>query len=597
MPENKQYDRVKEITDQLESGLSALFESDVYRNYLTTLSKFHDYSLNNTILIAMQRPDATLVAGYTSWQKQFGRQVNKGEKAIRILAPTPYKQKVEVDKTDPNTGEILYNPDGSAQKEVQEILRPAFKVVSVFDVSQTEGRELPKLGVDELSGDVTQFEMFFEALKRTCPVPMEFEVIESGAKGYYHQVEQRIALNLGMSQVQTIKTAIHEMSHQKLHAIDPDKKIPSPESEKLTRNAKEVEAESVAYTVCQHFGIDTSDYSFAYIAGGSHGKETPELKTSLGTIRKAASELISQIEGHILELQQEREDKAADLAEQPEQVEGCYKVGDKHYLEIHEASDGSWDFTIYGHNYREVDGGQLGELGSWNLDGAVKQVLDFYQLGEQQVTEMPRDDLEVLVSLYDPTLSDEQIAYMGEIALQGFDPHEYWVGGKAMDLSAQRLSSEDISELRYQTQIDSIPKAAFTKEQWHEIEAGIADHDDVWIYADSQFTPEQMSTLHAALDVEYHGYVTRDNVLAIADPSKSPDEMKAELKVARKLSKDDGRDEIAGKILENDSRVTTQKSQSNKRKSVLANLHEKQAQIAGSGSQEKTPVKGNSKEM
>ena len=180
MPQNTQYDRVKEITDQLEDGIAQLFESDQYMQWLTTMSRFHDYSLNNTILIAMQKPDATLVAGYTAWQKQFGRQVNKGEKAIRILAPTPYKQKVEVDKTDPNTGEILMNPDGSTQKEVQEILRPAFKVVSVFDVSQTEGRELPTLGVNELTGDVQQFEMFFEALKRTCPVPMELQDIRFG---------------------------------------------------------------------------------------------------------------------------------------------------------------------------------------------------------------------------------------------------------------------------------------------------------------------------------------------------------------------------------------------------------------------------------
>ena len=182
MAEKTQYDRVKEITDQLEAGIENLFNSDQYKQWLTTMSRFHDYSLNNTLLIAMQKPDATLVAGYTTWKNQFGRQVNKGEKGIRILAPTPYKKKVEVDKTDPNTGEILKNPDGSNQKEIQEVLRPAFKVVSVFDVSQTDGRELPSLGVNELTGDVEQYEMFFEALKRTCPVPMEFEQISSGSR-------------------------------------------------------------------------------------------------------------------------------------------------------------------------------------------------------------------------------------------------------------------------------------------------------------------------------------------------------------------------------------------------------------------------------
>jgi hypothetical protein len=270
------------------------------------MSRFHDYSLNNTILIAMQKPDATLVAGYSAWQKNFKRQVQKGQKAIRILAPTPYKHKTEVEKTDPDTGEVLTNPDGSIQKEVREIVRSSFKVVSVFDVSQTEGEPLPSLGADELTGDVEQFEPFFEALKQSCPVPMEFEQISTGAKGYYHQVERRIAIQEGMSQVQTLKTAIHEMAHQKLHAIDPEAKTPEPGQELQTRNSKEVEAESVAYTVCQHFGVDTSDYSFAYIAAWSRGKETPELKASPKTIRLAASEMITEIGEHLAQLQQER---------------------------------------------------------------------------------------------------------------------------------------------------------------------------------------------------------------------------------------------------------------------------------------------------
>lgn len=294
-----QYDKVKVITDQLETGIQNLFESDQYKQWLTTMSRFHNYSLNNTILIAMQKPDATLVAGYTAWQNQFGRQVLKGEKAIRILAPTPYKKKMEVEATDPHTGEILKNPDGSTKKEIQEVLMPAFKVVSVFDVSQTEGRELPSLGVNELTGDVQQFEIFMEALKQTCPVPIAFEKIDSGAKGYFHTVENRIALQEGMSQVQTIKTAIHEMAHQKLHSITPKDTKEIPAEEKLSRNHKEVEAESVAYTVCQHYGIETSDYSFAYIAAWSQGKETPELKASLNRIRTAASELITAIDAQL----------------------------------------------------------------------------------------------------------------------------------------------------------------------------------------------------------------------------------------------------------------------------------------------------------
>ena len=311
-----QFDKVKEITDKLEAGIQALFESEAFKNYLKTLSKFHDYSLNNTILIAMQKPDATLVAGYTAWQRNFGRQVMKGETGIRILAPTPYKKQMEVDRIDPSTGQAVLNPDGSTAKDLKEVMVPAFKVVNVFDVSQTDGKELPTIGVNELTGDVAQYESFFEALKQACPVPIGFEDIPSGAKGYYHTVDQRIALQEGMSQVQTIKTLIHEMAHQKLHAIDP-KDLP-PEEPRLTRNAKEVEAESVAYTVAQHYGIETSDYSFAYIAGWSKDKDTPELKASLDRIRKAADEMITAIDEQFLIIQREKEPVAI---ERPEKAE------------------------------------------------------------------------------------------------------------------------------------------------------------------------------------------------------------------------------------------------------------------------------------
>ena len=277
-------EEVKAITEKLEKGIQNLFESDNLKNYLKTLSKFHHYSLGNTILIAMQKPNATLVAGYTSWQKNFQRHVKKGEKGISILAPTPYKKKVEVEKVDPATGDKA--------KEIQEIVVPAFKVVNVFDVSQTEGKELPSIGVNELTGDVAHFDKVLESLKRSCPVPIEFEEIRNGAKGYFQAAENRIAVQKDMSQVQTVKTLIHEMAHQKLHSDDPE----------LSRNAKEVEAEAVAYTVSQHFGIETSDYSFGYIAGWSKGKDLAELKDSLDRIRTAADELITDIEGHLKEL-------------------------------------------------------------------------------------------------------------------------------------------------------------------------------------------------------------------------------------------------------------------------------------------------------
>lgn len=259
-------------------------------------------------------------------ENQFGRQVQKGEQGIRILAPTPYKKKMEVDIVDPSTGQARINPDGTKQTELKEIMVPAFKVVNVFDVSQTDGRPLPSIGVNELTGDIRQYEMFFEALKRSCPVPIGFEQIDSGAKGYYHTVEHRIALQKGMSQIQTIKTLIHEMMHQKLHSMDP-KEMP-PEEPRLTRNAKEVEAESVAYTVAQHFGIETSDYSFAYIAGWSAGKDTPELKTSLDRIRKAADEMITGIDEQLQVLQKEKmavmDMTAEDIAVQLDELSYAY---------------------------------------------------------------------------------------------------------------------------------------------------------------------------------------------------------------------------------------------------------------------------------
>ena len=235
-----QFDKVKEITDRLEAGVLELMNSESYKTFLKTMAHFHAYSLNNTILIALQRPDSTYVAGYAAWKKNFGRQVLKGEQGIRILAPTPYKKKMEVAVIDPATGQARLNPDGTKATEMKEIMVPTFKVVNVFDVSQTDGRPLPSIGVNELTGDVKQYEVFFAALKRSCPVPIGFEQIDSGAKGYYHTVDHRIALQEGMSQVQTIKTLIHEMTHQKLHSMDP-KELPL-EEKRLTRNAKEVEA-------------------------------------------------------------------------------------------------------------------------------------------------------------------------------------------------------------------------------------------------------------------------------------------------------------------------------------------------------------------
>ena len=315
MAENKNAQQVREITDKLEQGIKELFESERFKEYLRTMSKFYNYSFNNTLLIAMQKPEATYVAGYTSWQRNFDRQVMKGEKGIKILAPAPYKTQEEREKIDPVTQKPVIGADGNAVTETVEVLRPAFKVVSVFDVSQTDGKELPDIIVDELKGTVENYEAFFDALKQESPVPISFEDIPGGAKGFFSPVESRIAIQEGMSEIQTVKTAIHEIAHAKLHACKPDEKA-APEDKK-DRHTKEVEAESVAYTVCQRYGIETSDYSFGYIAGWSSGKETKELKSSLDTIRKTAAEMIEGIDAKLKVLLAEKAQSAEKDTEAP----------------------------------------------------------------------------------------------------------------------------------------------------------------------------------------------------------------------------------------------------------------------------------------
>jgi len=348
MAENINAQQVREITDKLEQGIKELFESERFKEYLRTMSKFYNYSFNNTLLIAMQKPEATYVAGYTSWQRNFDRQVMKGEKGIKILAPAPYKAQEEREKIDPVTQKPVIGADGNAVTETVEVLRPAFKVVSVFDVSQTDGKELPDIIVDELKGTVENYEAFFDALKQESPVPISFEDIPGGAKGFFSPVESRIAIQEGMSEIQTVKTAIHEIAHAKLHAFKPDEKT-APEDKK-DRHTKEVEAENVAYTVCQRYGIETSDYSFGYIAGWSSGKETKELKSSLDTIRKTAAEMIEGIDAKLKELVASREQ----AVEQAGEI--AVSIGERGYIEVH-ATDGGFDYSLYDSSMKLKDGG------------------------------------------------------------------------------------------------------------------------------------------------------------------------------------------------------------------------------------------------
>ena len=313
----KPAEKLKEITDRLEQGITELFESERYKEYLRVMSKFHNYSFNNTLLIAMQKPDASLVAGFSAWKNNFGRNVMKGQKGIKIIAPSPYKVKQEMKKIDPHTQQPIIGKDGKPVTEEKEITIPAYKVVSVFDVSETEGKELPDIAVDELTGDVERYRDFFAALEKTSPVPIGFEQIPGSSHGYYHLEDKRIAIQEGMSELQTLKTAIHEIAHAKLHDID----LNAPENEqqpRATRRTREVEAESVAYTVCQHYGLDTSDYSFGYVAGWSSGRELSELKSSLETIRSAAAEIINSIDEHIAELSKAQDKEQTVEQEQPD---------------------------------------------------------------------------------------------------------------------------------------------------------------------------------------------------------------------------------------------------------------------------------------
>lgn len=293
-PSAETREKVKALTDQLEAGVKEVFESEQYKTYLKAMSKFHQYSFGNVLLILMQYPEASLVAGFQTWKKQFGRPVKKGEHGIQIIAPTQRSRLVKQDRFDPDTQQPIIGPDGVPEQEPVFVNYQSFRVTYVFDVSQTEGKELPSYGVDELTGDVPYFDDMISAIEKLAPVPIEYRPA-AAAKGGYNQLEKKIYVNEGMSQVQTLKTLIHETVHAKLHAlpVKDGEIIGRPEKDKHTR---EVEAESIAYVVCQHFGIDTSEYSFPYVTGWSRGKELNELKASLDCISKTAAEMIDGIE-------------------------------------------------------------------------------------------------------------------------------------------------------------------------------------------------------------------------------------------------------------------------------------------------------------
>lgn len=383
-------DRMREIVDSIENGIKELFESDKYRKYLATMSRFHRYSVNNTMLIYMQHPDATHVAGFNKWRDQFGRNVLKGEKGIRIIAPTPYKKKVEEIKTDPETNAPILDADGKAIIEEKEIRIPMFKVVSVFDVSQTAGNPLPQLAAD-LSGNVQQYEVFMEALRRASPAPMEIKPVAHDTDGFFSIKAQSITIRAGMSEVQTVCAAVHEIAHAKLHdyehmteLADDGETILVP-GEK-SRNTEEVEAESISYAVCQYYGIETGENSFGYIATWSKGKELKELRASLETINKTASELITDIDWHFAEICKERGIDRENLAaaEQPSveapEAEKLYMVDNDKYIHV-QRSDTGIDYTIYDAGSAKVlDGGVLDGI-EQQLPTAALEICKLHNIG------------------------------------------------------------------------------------------------------------------------------------------------------------------------------------------------------------------------
>ena len=413
-PTNRE--RLQQITAGIEQGIKELFESEKYMRYLSVMSRFHRYSVNNTMLIYMQKPDATLVAGYNKWKNQFERHVKKGEHGITIIAPTPFKKKIEEQKLDPDTKAPILDAEGKAVMEEREVEIPMFRPVKVFDVSQTDGKPLPELA-SSLSGNVQNYEAFMEALRRSAPVPLSVEPMAANMDGYFSPDQQRIAIRAGMSEVQTVSAAVHEIAHSKLHnyakvqkeaARASDKEPPK----KKDRNTEEVEAESISYAVCQYFGIQTGENSFGYIATWSQDKTLPELRASLETINKAAGELIADIDRHYKEICKER---GIDLTAQPEQAmpqqateeipatpepsaeyrEALLVLDDTTYLHV-QPCDTGWDYTLYDAATRkQLDGGQL-DAPELPLSTAALKICEMHGMGGQSIRYAPLSMIETL---------------------------------------------------------------------------------------------------------------------------------------------------------------------------------------------------------
>lgn len=480
-------ERLKEITDSIETGIMELFESDKYKSYLQTMSRFHKYSLNNTLLISMQKPDATLVAGFNKWRDGFSRFVKKGEKGIKIIAPTPYKIKEEREKLDPQTKAPILDAGGKVQTEEVEIQIPMFRVVSVFDVSQTEGEPLPTLASD-LSGNVEQFDAFMEAIKRTAPVPIEIKPLPEDTDGYYHTEDKRIAIREGMSEVQTVSAAIHEVAHSLLHNREMEKELQAQQGENpkpmkpKNRNTEEVEAESISFAVCNYFGIQTAENSLGYIAAWSKGKELAELRASLETINKTSSELISGIDKHFAEIVKERGLNIVAEAPVPEQAPDKVQI-----------TEGSSNIEVEGH------------IGTWYvidtevIDGTKYFLLEYEEHGDEAACVIVDGDGKLVLDDVWNGFDDLQ---------DHFDSLEV----PAPALSDEKKPPFDVME--------------FNEQQWEQIKMGWDNDLDVSAYANPVLSAEQMQEIRLGLGnntplpeppVEQHSSPLPDPTVSIDD--------------------------------------------------------------------------------
>ena len=423
-PTNKE--RLKELGEKIEAGIREVFDSGKYAEYLKVMSRFPTYSVNNQMLIRLQRPNATKVAGYNKWQ-QFERHVKRGEHGITIIAPTPYKKKIEEQKLDPDTKAPVLDANGKVVMEEKEIEIPTFRPIKVFDYAQTEGKPLPQLAAD-LFGNVQHYEAFMEALRRTSPVPLTIEPMQDNMDGFFSPTAQRIAIRQGMSEVQTVCACIHEMTHATLHnyekqrleaaAGDPDKEPPKPKSHQI----EEIEAESTSYMVCQYFGIETGENSFGYVASYCKDRELSELRACLNTINKTAGSMIAGIEKHFAEVCKEQGIDLSEQKKEPEQTppaveepaaeepaapelapmdqlapvqEKLLLLDEAVYLHL-QTTEGGYDYTLYDKDtLRQMDGGQL-DAPELPLSTAALKICELHDLGGQSIKYAPLAMIETL---------------------------------------------------------------------------------------------------------------------------------------------------------------------------------------------------------